>query len=281
MVDSTTKYNICRMGKMKRLLAFGLLSSYLLAGCSNNNILEKDYLNIAHRGASGKAPEHTYAAYDKAIKQEADYLELDLQMTKDKELIIMHDNDVTRTTNSSGLVKNKTNNEIKKLDAGSWFDGKYSNEKVPLLSDVLKKYYNKTNFYIETKTPEAYPGMDRKLIDELNKKTLLTPHNLKNGRIIIQSFSEKSLSNIHKMNKNIPLILLVEDNDISKLTDTELKRLSKFSYGIGINYKKTEKELVERAHENGLKVHVFTLNNKKEVEKMKEIKVDGGFNNNP
>lgn len=125
-----------------------------------------------------------------------------------------------------------------------------------------------------------YPEMDKKLVEELNKKTLLTPHNLNNGKVIIQSFSLNSLTNIHKLNENIPLIKLVYDKDINKLNNKKLKKLSKLVYGIGINHKMVNKSLIKRAHDNGLKVHVFTLNNKKEVNEMRKLEVDGGFTNN-
>ncbi|GGI41669.1 hypothetical protein GCM10010896_14590 [Mammaliicoccus stepanovicii] len=116
---------------MNRIILLGFVSFLTLGACNNQeSVLDKDYLNIAHRGASGSTPEHTYVAYDKAIKQNADYTELDLQMTKDNRLIAMHDNKVDRTTNGTGLVKNKSHEEIKKLDAGSWFDKKIKGEKV-------------------------------------------------------------------------------------------------------------------------------------------------------
>ncbi|MEN3966188.1 glycerophosphodiester phosphodiesterase family protein [Mammaliicoccus sciuri] len=105
----------------------------------------------------------------------------------------MHDNKVDRTTNGTGLVKDKNLKEIKSLDAVSWFDKKYKNEKVPELNDILNKYKDKTNFYIETKHPDMYPGMDEKLIKDLENNGLLKQENLKNGNLIIQSFSETSL----------------------------------------------------------------------------------------
>ncbi|MGI2303703.1 glycerophosphodiester phosphodiesterase family protein [Staphylococcus cohnii] len=265
---------------MKRVIGVGILSGILLSGCSPD-MLSKKYLNIAHRGASGSTPEHTFVAYDKAIELDADYIEVDLQMTKDNKLIAMHDSKVDRTTDNTGYVKYKNISQIKKLDAGSWFDKKYKNEKVPELAEILKKYYKKSNFYIETKNPEMYPGMDEKLVEELNKKVLLGKNKLKKGKVIIQSFSESSLVNIHKINKNIPLIKLIDDNEINSLSDKELQRLSKFIYGIGMNHKSVNPELVKRVHDNGLKVHVFTLNSKGEVKKMKKMGVDGGFNNNP
>ncbi|PTF37208.1 glycerophosphodiester phosphodiesterase, partial [Staphylococcus cohnii] len=146
---------------MKKVIGVCILCSILLSGCAPD-VLSKKYLNIAHRGASRTTPEHTFVAYDKAIELDADYIEVDLQMTKDNKLIAMHDSKVDRTTDGTGFVKDKNISQIKKLDAGSWFKKKYKNEKVPELADILKKYYKKSNFYIETKNPEIYPGMDKK-----------------------------------------------------------------------------------------------------------------------
>lgn len=85
----------------------------------NNNI------SIAHRGASGYAPEHTFYAYDKSHKEfNADYIELDLQMTKDGNLIAMHDEDVERTTGHKGRIEDYTTKELKQMDVGSWFNKK-------------------------------------------------------------------------------------------------------------------------------------------------------------
>src|SRR5690625_4115407 len=82
-------------------------------------------VNIAHRGASGYSPEHTITAYVQGEQMQGDYIEIDLQMTKDKTLIAMHDANIDRTTNGKGLVKNLTIDEISQLDAGSWFNEAY------------------------------------------------------------------------------------------------------------------------------------------------------------
>ena len=126
-----------------------------------------------------------------------------------------------------------------------------------------------------------YPGMDEQLIKDLENNGLLKKESLKNGNLIIQSFSETSLKNIHKLNENIPLIHFKIDKDVKKLNDKELKRLSKFVYGLGFNKGVINEELVEKIHKHKLKVHVFTLNNEQEVKEMKDINVDGAFNNNP
>src|SRR6185436_18987798 len=83
-------------------------------------------LDIAHRGASGHAPEHTFAAYDRAVKMDADYIEQDLQMTADGVLVVLHDETLDRTTDCTGPVKSKTLAEIKQCDAGSWFSAKFA-----------------------------------------------------------------------------------------------------------------------------------------------------------
>ena len=133
-------------------------------------------VNIAHRGASGYAPEHTMTAYQISHKKlKADYIEIDLQMTKDGQLIAMHDETVDRTTNGTGAVKDKTLAEIKRLDAGSWFNtanpdyakAEYKGLQVPTVNEIFDRYGKHANYYIETKSPEVYPGMEKKLLETL------------------------------------------------------------------------------------------------------------------
>lgn len=137
---------------------------------SVHNVLNKKYVTIGHRGASGYAPEHTIPSYDKSINEMgSDFLEIDLQMTKDGHLVAMHDETVDRTTNGTGRVDQLTLAQLKQLDAGSWFNQahpkyknpKYVGQKVLTLDDIFKRYAHRTNFYIETKSPEVYPGMEK------------------------------------------------------------------------------------------------------------------------
>ena len=132
----------------------------------------KDIVNVSHRGASGYAPEHTITSYQMGDKMHGDYIEVDLQMTKDGKLIAMHDETVDRTTDGTGLVKDYTLEQIKQLDAGSWFNEKYpqyanseyAGLKVPTLEEVFQKFGKNENYYIETKSPEVYPGMEKELL---------------------------------------------------------------------------------------------------------------------
>ncbi|PGM95027.1 glycerophosphodiester phosphodiesterase, partial [Bacillus cereus] len=132
--------------------------------------------NIAHRGASAYAPEHTIAAYKLGQQMNGDYIEIDLQMTKDGHLVAMHDETLNRTTNGTGLVKEHTLEEIKQLNAGSFFNEKYpnlakkefENAKVPTLKEIIETFGHNANYYIETKSPDEYLGMKEKLLEIIN-----------------------------------------------------------------------------------------------------------------
>ena len=129
----------------------------------------KDIENVSHRGASGYAPEHTITSYQMGEKMHGDYIEIDLQMTKDGQLIAMHDEKVDRTTDGTGSVKDYTLEQIKQLDAGSWFNEKYPEYaepeyeglQVPTLEEVFQKFGKNASYYIETKSPNIYPGMEK------------------------------------------------------------------------------------------------------------------------
>src|SRR4051794_14616879 len=121
-------------------------------------------LNVGHRGASGHAPEHTFAAYDLALQMGADYIEQDLQMTRDGVLVAMHDETLDRTTDGSGPVRAVTLDEVKRCDAGSWFAPRFAGARVPTLEELFRRYGEQARFYIETKSPEIYPGMEEALL---------------------------------------------------------------------------------------------------------------------
>ncbi|HEY4599700.1 MAG TPA: glycerophosphodiester phosphodiesterase [Cerasibacillus sp.] len=246
------------------------------------------FVNIAHRGGSGYAPEHTLFAYEIGEKLNGDYIEIDLQMTKDGHLVAMHDSDVSRTTNGVGEVKDYTLKELKQLDAGSWFnqhnpdyfDTEFIGATVPTLEEIFDTFGQKANYYIETKTPEMYPEMVDSLIETLKKYGFTGP-NLPEGKIIIQSFSDKSLLDVHKLAPNLPLIQLLKVDETSSLTENELKHIQSYATGIGINYKALTKELVDEAFQNGLLIHPYTVNRKKDMERLLKWGVDGMFTDYP
>ncbi|WP_088078642.1 glycerophosphodiester phosphodiesterase [Bacillus mycoides] len=238
--------------------------------------------NIAHRGASAYAPEHTIAAYKLGQQLKGDYIEIDLQMTKSGHLVAMHDETLNRTTNGMGLVKEHTLEEIKKLNAGSFFNKKNSNlakeefegAKVPTLEEIIETFGHNANYYIETKSPDEYPGMEEKLLEIIN-------HYQINAKVIIQSFSEESLRKIHNLNANIPLVQLLSYKKAVQLTESEIEKYKTYCIGLGMNYKYIDAAYVKKIKNYGLEVHPFTVDNEKNMKKLLSWGVDGMFTNYP
>jgi len=260
---------------------------------------------IAHRGASGYAPEHTWFAYDKARDMGADYLELDLHMSADNQLMVIHDDTLERTTNGDGNVKDHTLEALKALDAGSWFNqahpeyanDDYADAKLLTLDEVIDRYGDNVRYYIETKSPERYPELQRALVETLEAEGLVDA-----GAVVIQSFSQDSLKQIHELNADIPLVQLVwysttEDGDglnewtgvtpaPTEITDADFQAIADYAVGIGPNVvydgqDVIDADFVEQAHANGLLVHPYTINETEDMQRLLDWGVDGMFTNFP
>lgn len=227
-------------------------------------------------------------SYETARKMKADYIEMDLQMTKDGKLIVMHDEKLDRTTNGKGWVKDHTLAEIKKLDAGSWFNKaypekakpQYADLKVPTLDEVLKRFGRHANYYIETKAPEIYPGMEEKLIASL-KKYKLTGKHAKPGQVIIQSFSKDSLLKIKTLDPKMPTVQLLEAEQLSSMTDADLNEIKTYAVGIGPDYKALNAENVRTIRNHGLLLHPYTVNTEADMHRLLNWGVTGVFTNYP
>jgi glycerophosphoryl diester phosphodiesterase len=252
--------------------------------------LDAPVLNIGHRGASAYAPEHTFAAYDLALEQGADYIEIDLQMTADGVLVALHDKTLNRTADAPegvperycrGLVSKKTLEQIQMCDAGSWFSPEFAGEQIPTLEEIFQRYGTSVNYYIETKNPDAAPGMEEELVGLLGEYGLLPdPNEPANWQVLIQSFSAESLMKIHEMNEDLPLIQLYWAGT-SKTIQRDLDAVSEYAVGIGPYKKDVDAALVEAAHEHCLAVHPYTVNTVEEMEALIALGVDGMFTNNP
>src|SRR4028118_1237718 len=264
--------------------------SNVLSFPDQRSTTDSTVLNIGHRGASGYAPEHTFAAYDLALEQGADYIEIDLQMTADGVLVAMHDKTLNRTADAPegvpeqycrGLVSKKTLEQIKMCDAGSWFSPEYAGEQIPTLEEIFQRYGTSVNYYIETKNPDAAPGMEEELVGLLGEYGLLPdPNEPANWQVLIQSFSAESLMKIHEMNEHLPLVQLYWAGT-SKSIQRDLDAVSEYAVGIGPYKKDVDAALVEAAHEHCLAVHPYTVNTVEEMEELIELGVDGMFTNNP
>lgn len=251
-------------------------------------------LNIGHRGASGYAPEHTIPAYDLAKRMGADYIEQDLQLTKDGVLVVLHDETLNRTArgpaeNCTGLVRDKTLAQIKTCDVGTWFNetypeyakAEYVGLKIPTLEKVFQKYRHSVNYYIETKSPESAPGMEEELLRLMEKYKLTKPAEDR-WQVLIQSFSPASLRKISAINPELPLIQLYEDaSNTSQTIQAQLDGAATYAVGIGPSKNDVDAALTTAAHARCLDVHPYTANETEEMEALIAAGVDGMFTNFP
>ncbi len=246
------------------------------------------FLIIAHRGASGYAPEHTIEAYKKGEELAADYIEIDLQMTSDDRLVAMHDMDLGRTTGEEGEVRDFPLDELKDLDAGTWFNQSnpelaepvFAELSIPTLEEIFETFGHEANYYIETKHPKYYPEMTEELIRILDEYDFLG-EKVQEGKIIIQSFSEASLQDIHEHEPSLPLIQLISFDGEAKLTEKAIRDIKQYAVGIGVNYQAVTKEFAERIRAAGMLLHVFTVNERAEIEKLKRFGITGIFTDYP
>lgn len=238
--------------------------------------------NIAHRGASAYAPEHTIPAYTLGQQLKGDFIEIDLQMTKDGHLVAMHDETVNRTTNGTGLVKEYTLEEIKQLNAGSFFNKKhptlakkeFEDATVPTLEKIIETFGHNANYYIETKSPDEYAGMEEKLLEIIKRYEI-------RDKVIIQSFSEESLQKVHSLNVHIPLVQLLSYKKVVQLTESEIEKYKTYCIGLGMNYKYIDAAYVKKIKKHELEVHPFTVDNETDMKKLILWGVDGMFTNYP
>ena len=242
---------------------------------------------VAHRGASAYAPEHTLASYRLALEQGADYVEQDLAVTKDGVLICLHDPTLDRTTNveelfpgrattvtwegktyTSWLANDFTLDEIRRLDAGSWFDAKFKGEKIPTFQEAIDLVKGKAGLYPELKVPEIYAGRDvhfEKLVaDILAKNGLRGPSADPRTPVILQTFSEVTVRNLAAMKLGVPVVYLLDDRrGIDQWGRRESVAAAKAAGATGLG---PAKAIVERfpqfvtwAHDLGMTVTPYTF----------------------
>lgn len=226
-------------------------------------------LVVAHRGSSGVAPENTMAAFRKAVDEGADMIELDVRMTHDFHLVVHHDQDVRRTTNGSGCIWEKTLQELRMLDAGSWFSPRFRGEQIPTLRQVLEMLPSHMTVNIEAKTD----GDPRKHIHFEESCILIIMEKKFEDRALVSSFDHTFLK---KMNHFFPGIktgaLYVPIRDIRKTPSSIARRIGTSAFACSVS--QLRKRFVEDAHMHDLMVACYTVNTKKDLETVTQRGVD-------
>jgi glycerophosphoryl diester phosphodiesterase len=237
---------------------------------------------IAHRGASGDAPEHTEAAYRLALEQKADFVEPDLAVSRDGVLICLHDDTLERTTNVAEVFPDRATKEaigrpnvrhflandftvaeIKRLDAGRWFDAKFAGARVLTFEEMAALVRGKAGLYPELKSPPLYTrrgvDMEQIFVQTMKKLGLERPESLRETPVIIQSFDWDTVRRVATDLPTVPRVFLTEhDEDVA---EARMKELAQFATGIAPekNVIARHPDMVQRAHALGLTVTAWTF----------------------
>jgi glycerophosphoryl diester phosphodiesterase len=227
----------------------------------------------AHRGASAYAPENTMAAFKKALALGADGIELDVQLTKDNKLVVIHDYELQRVSNSKGMVKDKTLMELKELDFGSRFSKEYKDERIPTLEEVLELiegWNGILNVEIKSAPNLSNEGVEEKVIEVLRKYDQIS-------KTIISSFNHLTLIKIKEIAADAKTAILYEEQLEEPWTYAKyLGTAAIHPSGYVIT-----PEIVRSCHKENVKVNVWTLNKAKEISLAIEAGVDGIITNYP
>lgn len=242
---------------------------------------------IAHRGSSGDAPENTLSAIRAAIDERAGFVEIDVQRSKDGELVNFHDCTLVRTTDierrfpgrPSYRVADFTLAELKTLDTGSWFGRRFAGERILTLREVIGLVRNRTGLLAEISPCSHYAGTG--LPEQLAAEFAAVPHYLDQalarGELAVQSFSPADAKSFRARLPEVPIGVLAAERP----TDAELIELSTWADHLNPSHEFTDRPLIDRAHQLGLMINVWTVNDPARMRELIELGVDGIITDHP
>jgi glycerophosphoryl diester phosphodiesterase len=236
--------------------------------------------DIGHRGASAYAPENTLAAFRAAKTGNADFFELDVQQTKDRTPIVMHDTTLARTTDAESVYPGRspwrvgdfTLKQIERLDAGSWFSSRFRHERVPTLAGTLSEMEGSDlKLLLEIKDPSLYPGLTSRVADQLRAQ----PAWLLPDRLIVQSFDWGSVREFHRLMPAVPTGVL------GTPTAAQLPAITKYAAYVNPRYDTIDAAYVRRVHAQRLQVFSWGADSAAAVRRLVDYRVDGIISDRP
>jgi glycerophosphoryl diester phosphodiesterase len=249
---------------------------------------------VAHRGSSGDQPEHTLGAYEAAIAEGADALECDIRLTRDGVLVCVHDRRVDRTSDGRGVVSTLEMADLDELDFASW---KGSDRRVgdtweepdrdrgrvltlETLLQLVRDHDRPVQLHIETKHPTRYGALvERTLVDLLAKYGLAHPRNPQQSPVTVMSFRPTSLRRVHYHAPTLPTVLLLERVMPHRRDGSLPPRVG--TAGPKLSILKAHPRYVERVHQRGGRVHVFTVDDDADIDMVLALGVDAVISNHP
>ncbi len=237
----------------------------LLAGCSRTG--DHTMLITAHRGASGLAPENTVIAMLKAIESGADYAELDVQETKDGVIVLMHDDSLTRTTGIPKGVWEVNSTTLRHADAGSWFSPDFAGEPVPTLDSVIQAVKSKLKLNIELKVNDHQKQLAERVLAIVHKHRF-------EKQCILTSFDFALIDSVRRLAPTQCVGYIFSSMPESDIFSADVDVLS-------VHSKLVNASFVEKAHRYGKQVHVWTVDDPKEMKRLIRLGVDSIITNRP
>ena len=253
------------------LLIIGGLSTSIYLVVSGKFNLNIEYVHkmevTAHRGASSEYPENTMSAFKGAYSLGADWIELDVQQTKDKKIVVSHDTNLKRITGVNKNIIDMTYDEIKELDAGSFFDEKYKDERIPLLEDVLKfASSNPIRLNIELKPTGHEENFEKEVIDLINKYDF-------KDKCVVTSQVHDVLKNVKEYDSSIKTVYVMSLalGDITKI---------EYADAFSVEASSVNSSLVNKVHNSGKEIYAWTVNKESSINHMIDMGVDNIITDN-
>ncbi|PJH93820.1 glycerophosphodiester phosphodiesterase [Bacillus sp. SN1] len=229
---------------------------------------------FAHRGASGQFPENTMLAFEKGIEAGADGIELDVQLTKDGRIVVIHDERLDRTTSLKGFVKDTVYDVIKTANAAANHNQTDSDIKVPLLEDVLS-WAEKKNFLINIELKNSvirYEGMEEKVLEAVKRFNI-------EERIILSTFNHESLALCARLAPHIERAALT--SDVLYQADRYITSIPASGYHPKLNSPATADKVLKKMRNSSIKVRPYTVNRPEDMKHLIEAGADGIFTDFP
>ncbi len=258
-----------------RLLSACLLLLLLGSGCTGDHSepelsvkSDTQPLICAHRGASGYAPENTLAALKLAMEMGAHMAELDVQQTADDRLVVIHDDAVDRTTNGTGLVWQMDSETLRRLDSGSWFDARFAGERIPTLEEVIELVRGRMRLNIEVKLHGHERDIARLVVETIRKANF-------GEECIITSFGHEVADEIKRLAPELKVGYIFDRKGYSEAVfASEMDVLSSHFWLVDSHF-------MRKARAAGKEVHVWTVNPKFLMRRMRKLGVDAIITNYP
>ena len=252
--------------KIQIITCFGLLilSALLFNGCRR---VDDQILVVAHRGASSLAPENTLASVLKAMELGADYCEIDVQLTKDGEVVLLHDSLLKRTAGRSGVLSDYTLDELREFEVGNWFGQDFRGEPIPTLREVIRAVRGKMLLNIEIKVSQEETDIVSKVVDIIHSEGI-------RRKCLVTSFGRKEVEKVKELDPRIKTGFIFSQKYPPDTFEGNWEALS-------CNYRVVDADFVAKAREYKKKIYVWTVDDEEEMKRLIELQVDGIITNRP